>query len=89
VVEFYDTLDQILAILQHRGRVTYSALKLQFHPDDDQLVVLKEDLLYAHPQEVEDAGRGLHWTRDLTAVQTPAPPAPQHTPSPVGMLPHS
>ena len=29
-MEFYDILDQIVALLQRRGRVTYNALKLQF-----------------------------------------------------------
>ena len=52
--------------------------------DDDQLAVLKDELLYAHPQVVEDAGRGLRWTSDAAALQTPAPPAPQYAPPPVG-----
>jgi len=84
MMDFYAVLDQVVALLQRRGRVTYNALKLQFHLDDDQLAVLKEELLYAHPQVVEDAGRGLHWTSDTAAAQTPAPPAPQYAPPPVG-----
>jgi predicted ATPase/class 3 adenylate cyclase len=83
MMDFYALLDQVVALLQRRGRVTYNALKLQFHLDDDQLAVLKDELLYAHPQVVEDAGRGLRWTSDTAAAQTPAPPAPQHTPPPV------
>ena len=82
-MDFYDVLDQVVALLQRRGRVTYSALKLQFHLDDEQLAVLKDELLYAHPQVVDDAGRGLRWTDDTAAPQTPAPPAPQHAPPPV------
>ena len=58
-MEFYDVLDQVVALLQRRGRVTYNALKLQFHLDDDQLAVLKDEFLYAYPQVVDDAGRGL------------------------------
>ena len=49
-------------MLQRRGRVTYGALKLQFHLDDDQLTILKDDLLYAYAQVVDDEGRGLIWT---------------------------
>src|SRR6266446_3183278 len=64
VMDFYDVLDQVVELLQRRGRVTYNALKLQFHLDDDHLAVLKDELLYAHPQVVDDAGRGLHWTGD-------------------------
>jgi class 3 adenylate cyclase/predicted ATPase len=81
-MDFYDVLDQIVALLQQRGRVTYNALKLQFQLDDDQLAVLKEELLYAHPQVVDDVGRGLRWTGDTAAPQVPAPPAPQAMPTP-------
>jgi class 3 adenylate cyclase len=58
-------------------------LKLQFHLDDNQLAVLKEELLYAHPQVVDDAGRGLRWTGATAATQARAPPPPQHAPQPV------
>ena len=88
VMEFYDVLDQVVALLQRRGRVTYNALKLQFHLDDDQLAVLKDELLYAYPQVVDDAGRGLHWTGDTATTQVPAPPAPQHEPPPVSQTDH-
>ena len=81
-MDFYDVLDQIVALLQRRGRVTYNALKLQFRLDDEQLAVLKDELLYAHPQVVDDAGRGLRWTGDTAVPQTQTPPAPQHEPQP-------
>ena len=73
-MDFYAVLDQVVALLQRRGRVTYNALKLQFHLDDDQLAVLKDELLYAYPQVVEDAGRGLRWTGDTAVPQTLDPP---------------
>jgi class 3 adenylate cyclase/predicted ATPase len=76
-MDFYAVLDHVVALLQQRGRVTYNALKLQFSLDDEQLVVLKDELLYAHPQVVEDAGRGLRWTGDMPATRAPAPPIPQ------------
>ncbi len=79
-MEFYDLLDHVVALLQRRGRVTYNALKLQFHLDDEQLAVLKDELLYAHPQVVDDAGRGLRWTGDTSMPQASAMPAPQHEP---------
>jgi class 3 adenylate cyclase/predicted ATPase len=82
-MDLYDILDHVVALLQRRGRVTYNALKLQFHLDDEQLAVLKEELLYAHPQVVDDAGRGLRWTDDTTAIQAPAPPVSQPTPQPI------
>ncbi len=61
-MDFYAVLDQVLALLRSRGRVTYNALKLQFTLDDAHLAVLKEELLYAHPQVIDDDGRGLIWT---------------------------
>src|SRR6266705_1311819 len=61
VMDFYDVLDQVVELLQRRGRVTYNALKLQFNLDDAQLVILRDELLYAHAQVVDDVGRGLIW----------------------------
>jgi hypothetical protein len=66
--DFYTVLDQALALLRSRRRVTYSALKLQFNLDDAHLAVLKEELLYAHPEVVDDAGRGLIWTSDANLL---------------------
>jgi hypothetical protein len=59
---FEEMLDQALAILQHRGRVSYRALKLPFSLDDDRLEALTDELLYAHPELRDDAGRGFIWT---------------------------
>ena len=70
-MDFYAVLDQAVDLLRQRGRVTYRALKLQFQLDDDQLEALKDELLYAHPQVSDDAGRGLTWTGAPEA----APPA--------------
>src|SRR5712691_9379452 len=71
---FEEMLDQALAMLQRRGRVTYRALKLQFSLDDDHLEALKDELLYAHPHVVEDDGRGLIWTGETRPTPTPGSP---------------
>jgi tetratricopeptide (TPR) repeat protein len=73
---FEERLDQALAMLQRRGRVTYRALKLQFRLDDDHLEALTEELLYAHPPTVADDGRGLIWTGE-----TPPTPRPESPPA--------
>src|SRR5215471_1033331 len=71
---FEEILDQAIAMLQRRGRLTYGTLKRQFQLDDAALDDLKEQLLYASPQVVDDAGRGLVWTGDTAAVvQAQAP----------------
>jgi class 3 adenylate cyclase len=66
--DFFTVLDQALARLHSHGRITYNALKLQFHLNDAHLAVLKEELLYTHPEVVDDAGRGLIWTGSLPRV---------------------
>jgi hypothetical protein len=58
---FEEMLDQALAMLQRRGRLTYRTLQRQFHLDDDALNDLKDALLYAHPEVRDDEGRGLVW----------------------------
>ena len=58
-MDFVAVLDQVIALLRQRGRVTYRTLQLQFTLDDAQLAALKDELLYSQPQVVDDAGRGL------------------------------
>ena len=73
-MDFYAVLDQIVALLQGRGRVTYRALKLHFHLDDETLGVVKDELLYGQPQAVEADDTGLVWTgAPPTAVPDPCP----------------
>jgi class 3 adenylate cyclase/tetratricopeptide (TPR) repeat protein len=71
---FEEMLDQAMAMLQRRGRVTYRALKLQFNLDDDRLEALKDEILYAHPHVVNDDGRGLVWTGAVRPTPTPGSP---------------
>ena len=65
---FNDILSQTMAMLQQHGRVSYRALKRQFAIDDDYLEDLKEAILFAHPQVIDEARRGLVWTVDTAAV---------------------
>src|SRR5260370_29620132 len=58
---FYEILDQVVDLLRRRGRVTYRALQREFQLDEDALNDLKDELLYAHPEARDDAGRGLVW----------------------------
>src|SRR5262245_48080574 len=63
-MDFVAVVDQVIALLRQRGRVTYRTLQLQFSLDDAQLTALKDELLYSQPHVVDDAGRGLVWTGD-------------------------
>ena len=46
---FEEMLDQAMAMLQRRWRVTYQTLKLQVHLDEEPLEALKDALLYTFP----------------------------------------
>jgi predicted ATPase/class 3 adenylate cyclase len=72
---FYEILDQVVDLMRRRGRVTYRALQREFQLDEDTLNDLKDELLYAHPEARDDAGRGLVWSSipdTASAVASPA-----------------
>jgi class 3 adenylate cyclase/predicted ATPase len=82
---FEELLDQAVAMLQRQGRVAYRALKRQFDLDDAAFDDLKEALLYAHPEVLDDEGRGLIWPREIAAPAAPA--SPSALPAPRSVLP--
>ena len=85
---FNEVLSQTIAMLQQHGRVSYRALKRQFAIDDDYLEDLKEAILFAHPQVVDEGGRGLVWTVDITAVSLATDmPAPAQARPPLTYTP--
>ena len=73
---FEEILDEVIAMLQRRGRVTYRTLKRQFNLDDDAFEDLKDELLYAQPHVVDDDGRGLVWTEKRIRLRRQALPRP-------------
>jgi hypothetical protein len=76
-MDFYAVLDQILAWLRQRGRVSYRALKRQFDLDDAYLDDLKVEIIEVHQCAVDQEGTMLVWTgKDASAV-APAPIQPQ------------
>jgi hypothetical protein len=70
---FEEILDQAVAMLQRRGRVTYRALKAQFQLDEALLETLKDELLFTHPV-ADESGRGLVWTGEAGAPVSPSQP---------------
>jgi predicted ATPase/class 3 adenylate cyclase len=74
---FEEILDQAIAMLQRRGRVTYQTLRLQFQLDEEHLEALKEAILFAYPQVVDAAGRGLVWSGGAGAISPPTSVSPQ------------
>ena len=79
---FEEILDQAIAILQRRGRLTYGALKRQFQLDDAYLEDLKAELIEGQRLAVDEDGRVLVWTGRADVPSLPTPPAPQIEPPP-------
>ncbi|MBM3225240.1 MAG: adenylate/guanylate cyclase domain-containing protein, partial [Candidatus Tectomicrobia bacterium] len=68
---FEELLDQAVALLQRRGRVTYRTLQRQLALDDATLADLVEAVCFAHPHVREEAGRGLVWPDASASVPAP------------------
>jgi len=85
---FEEILDQAIAMLQRRGRLTYGALKRQFNLDDAYLEDLKAELIDAQRLAVEEQGNVLVWTGDTASVAAPVPaPAPVQAQTPLTYTP--
>src|SRR5262245_16771937 len=76
-MDFEEILDQAIAMLQRRGRVTYRALKRQFNLDDAFLEDLTVELIKGQRLARDEDGQVLVWTGDAAPPVAPAPaPAP-------------
>src|SRR5438128_3623416 len=81
---FEEILDQAIAMLRRRGRLTYHALKRQFDLDDNYLADLKAELIQGQRLAVDEDGAVLVWTGVTDVSSTTIPRAPQ--PAPPGLL---
>src|SRR5215831_4488522 len=80
-----EILDQAIAMLQRRGRLTYGTLKRQFQLADAALEDLKNELIEGQRLAVDERGNVLVWTGEAGVTpavaphpeQTPQQPAPQ------------
>ena len=63
---FEEILDQAIAMLERRGRVTYRTLKRQFNLDDDALEDLKAEIIKGQRLAVDEDGEVLVWTGGAT-----------------------
>src|SRR5215471_3533564 len=79
---FYEVLEQVLALLQQHGRVTYRALKRQFALDDDYIEDLKAELIQARRLAIDEQGTVLVWSGGTAEVSALPTPVPQPTPPP-------
>src|SRR5262249_11788762 len=73
-MDFVAVVDQAIALLRQRGRLTYRTLQLQFQLDDAHLEALKDELIEGQRLAVDEAGRVLVWTGDTATPDSPASP---------------
>ena len=76
-MDFYAIVDQVIAVLRQRQRVTYRALKRQFNLDDDYLEDVKAELIQGQRLAVDEDGAVLVWTGETDVSPRITPPAPQ------------
>ena len=60
-MKFYEVVNQVVALLQREGRVSYRALRLEFDLNDDALEALKEELIEVKELAVDKDGKMLVW----------------------------
>ena len=87
-MHFEEILDQAIAMLQRRGRVTYRALKRQFNLDDAFLEDLTVELIKGQRLARDEDGEVLVWTGDAAPPAAPVPtPPPATAPAPLAYTP--
>ena len=67
-MDFVTVVDQVIALLRQRSRVTYRLLKRQFQLDDEALEDLTVELIDGQRLATDEQGTVLVW------AGTPAPP---------------
>ena len=77
-MDFVAVVDQAIALLRQRGRVTYRTLKRQFQLDDAALEDLSIELIEGQRLAVDQDGDVLVWIGDAAA--SPAPETVPHRP---------
>jgi class 3 adenylate cyclase/tetratricopeptide (TPR) repeat protein len=81
-VDFVTVVDQAIALLRQRGRLTYGTLKRQFQLDDAALEDLKTELIKGQRLARDEDGEILVWTGAVVL-----PPAPATAPTPLAYTP--
>src|SRR5262245_4704562 len=85
---FEEILDQAIAMLQRRGRLTYGTLKRQFQLEDAALEDLKDALIYGQRVAADEDGRVLVWTgAESSAPLSTTPPASRQDRPPLPSIP--
>jgi class 3 adenylate cyclase/tetratricopeptide (TPR) repeat protein len=92
VMSFDELLAEVLSLLEREKRVSYRALKLRFKLDDDYIETLKDEIINAKRQGIDEDGKVLVWiggsritparAADSQVVELPSSgDVPEQTPS--------
>jgi class 3 adenylate cyclase len=74
-VDFVAVVDQAIALLRQRGRLTYRTLQLQFQLDDVHLQALIDELIKGQRLATDEDGAVLVWRGTTATPVSPASPA--------------
>ena len=69
-MDFVAVVDQVMALLRQRGRVTYSTLKRQFQLDEAALEDVKNELIEGQRLAADERGNVLVWTGDTVTASS-------------------
>jgi predicted ATPase/class 3 adenylate cyclase len=69
-MDLYEVFDQVVNLLQSRGRASYRALQRQFGLDDDYLADLKVELIEVQQVAVDQDGKMLVWIGKVASPPT-------------------
>ena len=83
-MDFVAVVDQAIALLRQRGRLTYRTLQLQFQLDDDAPEALTDELIKGQRLATDEDGEVLVWSGN--AASPPAQP-PRGRPAPLTYTP--
>ena len=80
-MRFYEIVDQVIALLRSRGRLSYRALTVEFDLNDDSLAALKEELIDIQELAIDKDGKMLVWKGGEATLPAPSsPPNPTRQP---------
>ena len=86
-MDFVTVMDEAIALLRQRGRLTYRTLQLQFQLDAEHLEALKDELIKGQRLATDEDGAVLVWTGDPATPVSPDAPASVPAPPPAASAP--
>jgi len=84
-MDFVAVIDQVIALLRQRGRLTYRTLQRQFQLDEAALEDLTVELIKGQRLAADEDGEVLVWIGEAASLLAPVAVAP--TPAPLGYTP--